>query len=418
MFLGSGAGAGGYTHHRAGPGRRAAAGVHEGPPRDLRRGRRHQPVQGEEDRDAPQARGGRSSTSRGRRTGSTALDTQLRTLRMQAAKAQKYKEYSDRLRELRVGLGAARVPRTHRGARSRTAQFSPSCRPRSPARTGRPANWRRRSANSTGRCRERGWAAAPGGPTGRRPASRSPGSRRRSSTSAPPRRNYEAELLRIGRQRAELGYRTKAIEADAARAAADAAAAEERLAGRATRGGRGRERACGGSRPRGRARPRVAADRDRQFELVGEAAAARVHRDRPVSRRSSGFRRSTRASSRRSSNRPRAAPRWPRPSTDCRGPTPTCRPGSPTARDRLGQLQTDRDELADRHRARAGSRSKRSASGRATSAAGSSVLEDLERTLDGLGAGVRHVLELMKLGANCASRRFGDSRRPNRNRSR
>src|SRR5436190_15561375 len=34
-----------------------------------------------------------------------ALDGQLRTLRMQAAKAQKYKEYSGRLRELRVGLG-------------------------------------------------------------------------------------------------------------------------------------------------------------------------------------------------------------------------------------------------------------------------------------------------------------------------
>src|SRR5205085_520911 len=33
------------------------------------------------------------------------LDSQLRTLRMQAAKAQKYREYSDRLRELRVGLG-------------------------------------------------------------------------------------------------------------------------------------------------------------------------------------------------------------------------------------------------------------------------------------------------------------------------
>src|SRR3954469_17272397 len=34
-----------------------------------------------------------------------ALDGQLRTLRMQAAKAQKYKEYAGRLQELRVGLG-------------------------------------------------------------------------------------------------------------------------------------------------------------------------------------------------------------------------------------------------------------------------------------------------------------------------
>src|SRR3954469_23750089 len=35
-----------------------------------------------------------------------ALDGQLRTLRMQAAKAQKYQEYSGRLRELRVGMSA------------------------------------------------------------------------------------------------------------------------------------------------------------------------------------------------------------------------------------------------------------------------------------------------------------------------
>src|SRR5215213_588137 len=34
-----------------------------------------------------------------------ALETQLRTLRMQAAKAQKHREHSERLRELRVGLG-------------------------------------------------------------------------------------------------------------------------------------------------------------------------------------------------------------------------------------------------------------------------------------------------------------------------
>src|SRR4051812_19067404 len=34
-----------------------------------------------------------------------ALEGQLRTLRMQASKAQKYKEHSERLRELRVGLG-------------------------------------------------------------------------------------------------------------------------------------------------------------------------------------------------------------------------------------------------------------------------------------------------------------------------
>ena len=43
-------------HHRAGPRRRAARGLHQGPPRDLRGGGRHQPLQGEEDRNPPQAR--------------------------------------------------------------------------------------------------------------------------------------------------------------------------------------------------------------------------------------------------------------------------------------------------------------------------------------------------------------------------
>ena len=60
LFLGSGAGAGRLLHHRAGPGRCAAAGLDRGPPDDLRGGGRHQPLQGQEGRNAAQAGARRS----------------------------------------------------------------------------------------------------------------------------------------------------------------------------------------------------------------------------------------------------------------------------------------------------------------------------------------------------------------------
>ena len=71
LFLGSGAGNDDLLHHRAGQGRCAAAGVHQGPPHDLRGGRRHQPLQGQEDRDAAQARTRRSEPGTASRTSST-----------------------------------------------------------------------------------------------------------------------------------------------------------------------------------------------------------------------------------------------------------------------------------------------------------------------------------------------------------
>jgi chromosome segregation protein len=145
------------------------------------------------------------------------LDAHLRTLRMQAAKAQKHKEYSDRLRDLRVGLGArefrefsvtleaeqrvlAELQAAVSGANQRAGTLERALRDldREVTRTedglrhqdGRLADARQQIAGFESTLKhERATAAG-----------------------------HEAELLKVGRQRAELGYRTKAIEVDAARA--------------------------------------------------------------------------------------------------------------------------------------------------------------------------------------------------------
>ena len=71
LFLGSGAGSDDLLHHRTGQGRCAAAGLHQGTPRHLRGSGRHQPLQGQEDRNAAQARTRRSESGTRSRTSST-----------------------------------------------------------------------------------------------------------------------------------------------------------------------------------------------------------------------------------------------------------------------------------------------------------------------------------------------------------
>src|SRR5262249_39593599 len=86
---------------------------------------------------------------------------------------------------------------------------------------------------------------------------------------------HEAELLRVGRLRADLGYRLKGLEAEAGRAAGDAAAAEDRLRIE-------QDSADAASAELADASARVVeldrqfqADQGRQMDLVRRAAAAR-----------------------------------------------------------------------------------------------------------------------------------------------
>ncbi|MBY0514022.1 MAG: AAA family ATPase, partial [Gemmataceae bacterium] len=149
-----------------------------------------------------------------------ALDTRLRTLRMQAAKAQKHKEYSERLRELRVGLGArefrelsaaleverarlAALKEEVAGAVARTDELE---------KAARALDWELGKAEESLRHQEAKLADARQQIAGFDATLR----HERAATA-----DHEAEFLRAGRQRADLGYRVKALEADAATAAAE-----------------------------------------------------------------------------------------------------------------------------------------------------------------------------------------------------
>jgi len=158
-----------------------------------------------------------------------ALDGQLRTLRMQAAKAQKFKEHSDRLRELRVGLGA-------REYREFTAALAVE-RAALEALKAEASDAGAEAEALERRAKELDWAVSRGEEALRHHEAQLATARQqiaahetnfkheRAAAAA-----LDAELLKLGRQRGELAFRAKAVEADAARAAADAARADEHLA--------------------------------------------------------------------------------------------------------------------------------------------------------------------------------------------
>ena len=312
------------------------------------------------------------------------IESQLRTLRMQAAKAQKYKEYSDRLRELRVGLGLreyrelsetleteqldlARLQAEVAGANRQTGELEQALREldREVSRSddglrhqeGRLADARQEIASFESTLKHERAAAA----------------------------EYDAELLKIGRQRAELGYRIKSIETDATRAASEAAAAEERLS---------LEHQAAAARYA----MIVAADRvaalDREIAADRPAVSTRQRRrgralDRDRRQRVERLQGIHAARGDRAAGRP--ARRWQKRSRLSRADA-NVQAQLIAARDRMSQLQLDRDEITDRvDRVQRSLESLRVRQGDLRGRV--EILEDLERTLDGLGAGVRHVVE-------------------------
>lgn len=392
MFLGSGAGAGGYTIIAQGRvdellqastrDRREifdeAAGISRFKARKTETLRKLVTVEGNVTRSQDRLNG---------------LETQLRTLRIQASKAQKCKEYNDRLRELRIGLGTreyreltAALEVEERqlielqsevaGANRRTGELERTLRELDREVTRSEDGLR----HQEGRLAEARQQIAGFDATLKH---------ERSATAG-----YEAELLKLGRQRAELGYRTKTIEADVARAAAETAAAEVRLQNErqtadlaAANLATAVERAIEIDRA-------MSADRDRQFQLVSEASAARstataslaqVERLQKEYTRKRGdieqfsARRRTLADALDGLSRADA----------------DIQARLVSARDRLGHLRTDRDKLADRTarvqtvlealRVRQGDLRGRI-----------EVLEQLEQSLDGLATGVRFVLQRIK----------------------
>jgi len=197
-------------------------------------------------------------------------------------------------------------------------------------------------------------------------------------------------VLKVGRQRAELGYRIRTVEADAARASADAHAAEERLSHEQSQANEG-ERGARGARVATRGSgQREHEGQAQQFELVRQAASSRAAADSnatQVQRLQSEYTTRRHTAEQRASHRAALAHAL----NELSQTDADVQARLSAARGSLGELHADRDALADRtqrEQARLeGLRVRQSdLRGRLD------VLEDLERSFEGIGAGVRQVL--------------------------
>lgn len=202
------------------------------------------------------------------------LDAQLRTLRLQAAKAQRHKEYSDRLKELRVGLGirefremtATLEVEERTLAQMRSELETVNARTHSLEQTARELDWDVNKAEESLRHQENKLADARQQIAGFEATIR----HERLATT-----EHEEEVLRIGKERAELGYRVQALEVESARAAADAERAEQEF--QVVREGASvAETALAEVTSRATELDRqTKTDRELQFDLVSRAATSR-----------------------------------------------------------------------------------------------------------------------------------------------
>jgi chromosome segregation protein len=202
------------------------------------------------------------------------LDAQLRTLKLQAAKAQRHKEYSDRLKELRVGqavreyreITATLEVEEAALAKLKAEVDAVSARTHGLEQRAKELDWDVTRAEDALRHQDSRLADA------RQQIAGFESTIKHERTAAA---EHEEELLRLGRVRAELGYRVKALDAESAKAATDATDAESQL--RAIQ-----DAADAAAAALAEVAARTAdldrqakADRDLQFDLVSKAAAAR-----------------------------------------------------------------------------------------------------------------------------------------------
>jgi chromosome segregation protein len=323
------------------------------------------------------------------------LEAQLRTLRLQAAKAQRFQEYTTRLRDLRVAAGLAefRQLSTHLEAEETALAALKHELADSTARTEaaekqlQELNWDLSRTEDSLRHHETRLADAR-----QQIASQESTAKAERAQTA----NLEAEVLRLAKQRADLGFRVKALEAEATKSAADLAATSERAAAEETRAAAAAEAlAAVGAQIADLAR-RSQADRELQFDLVGRSAKA--HSDADTNRTQAE--RMTRELQRKKADADHAAARFDaieaaladlsRSDADVRNRLGDARVSLAThtaARDalraRADGLQADLDTLREQRSALRGR---------------ADVLEGLEKSLEGFGAGVRAVVERIAAG--------------------
>jgi chromosome segregation protein len=324
-----------------------------------------------------------------------ALDGQLRTLRLQAAKAQRHKEYSDRLQELRVGLGAreyreltatlevelaalAGMKAEVDGATARTEALEQGVR---------ELDWEVGKAEESLRHQEAKLADARQQIAGFEAALK-----HERATAA----GHEAELMRLGKVRAEIGFRAKALEAEVEAAAAEATAAGERLRHEQDAADAAAAELSAAAARVAELDAQVTADQGLQFDLVSRAATARslaTSTLAQVERLQKEYTRKLGEIEQFTARRgalEAALDGLSRADADLQA-----RLGS--ARDRLTELHGRRDDLRD-----AQERVQRVLEGRRVRQGDLrgriEVLEGLERAQEGLGAGVREVLRKLGTG--------------------
>ncbi|MCZ2342376.1 MAG: chromosome segregation protein SMC [Bacteroidales bacterium] len=199
------------------------------------------------------------------------LDKQLRTLRLQAAKAQRYQEYSTRLRELRVGIGTIEYRELSAALtaeesvlatlRAELAGFTAQ------TETGdtelKRLDWELSRTEDALRHQESRLAEARQLIVGHESIART----ERAQITA-----SEQELLRLGRQRAELVARIHAIEKDSAQVAAAAHTATQAAEEAQTLADQAAAAVATVVARIAELTRQLQADRTLQFELVGRSA--------------------------------------------------------------------------------------------------------------------------------------------------
>ncbi|MBP3959153.1 AAA family ATPase [Gemmata sp. G18] len=329
-----------------------------------------------------------------------ALDGQLRTLRMQAAKAQKYKEHSDRLRELRVGL-SAREFRTLTAALMTEQEALASLKVEVSGATTEAEHLELRA-------KELDWAVTRGEEALRHHEAKLADARQQITGfegtlkhERATEQNLEAELLKVGRQRADLGYRLRVIEADAARTATESATAEARVAAEKQHADEVTAALAAIVAQLAELDREQSEDQIQQMELVRESASSKSTAEATlaqVNRLQKEYTRKLADREHKSSQRATLAHAL----DGLSQADADVQARLADANEQIDTLTTNRDQLADQladvqaqlegFRVRQGDLRGRI-----------DVLEGLERSFEGLGAGVQQVMHRMKGGESADS---------------
>ena len=318
------------------------------------------------------------------------LDKHLRSLQLQAAKAQKHREYSERLKTLRVGVSAREYLTFGAELETETAALEAA-----------RAEWseaKKRAASWEGELKKVEWELGRADDGLRLHTARLADARQQivgHEASAKADRNQtattEADLLRLGTQKAELALRIRTLEADLAKALADRDAAAGKLdAGVSRAEAAGAAVAAASALAADLARA-AQADRDLQFELVDRHARLQSVVDSTTAlldrQRKELTRKQTEAetTSGKHDALEQALANLSKTDDDLRGRLETVRSA-------LQEITSQRDSL--RAQAEALQPSLDSLRDRRSALRGRvDVLENLDRSYDGFGAGVRSIVE-------------------------